>query len=639
PFFELLQQYNNISLSLHQSGILWNWQEKNHPEYLELIKSLIAKGQVELLTGGFYEPILSSIPERDIKGQIARLNQYIKKHFNFAPEGLWLTERIWEPHLPKVLNQSGLKFLPVDDTHFIYAGWEQKQLTGPFITEYENHKVIILPISKRLRYLIPFGTVGDIIEELKILADKNPSGMIIYADDGEKFGVWPDTNKHCYQDKWLENFFDAIGKNDDWLEVVPLNVAAETEPVGRAYLPSASYAEMLHWSLPPEAFVEYDKFEHYLKEQGQLEKYNRFVRGGHWRGFLTKYEEANLMHKKMLYVSDKLESLEKNNHKKNKLLNSARERLYAGQCNCAYWHGVFGGLYLPHMRQAIYANLIEANKVLNSILNKTKNQIEIIDYDADGKDEIIFDGEKLSAIFKPDKGGMLLELSLNTHNFCLTDTLTRRKEGYHLKLDQASSSPEKNKTVSIHDLIVCKEEGLKDLLVDDWYLKRCFIDHFFKPDVECEVFRTAQFDEEGDFILEPYEYKTDKKTNNIILSRIGHLWRAEEIIPISVVKQFSIDNDTSMIKIKYEISSNHKTPVEVNFAIENNFNFQAGHSKDRYILLDNKRPKNSYLDSSGSYPTARTYTMVDEYRDIAIAFSAQTSGDIWHMPIYTVSLS
>ncbi|UCE23610.1 MAG: hypothetical protein JSU74_09940 [Candidatus Zixiibacteriota bacterium] len=270
-FLDVFQKHG-LSISLHQSGILWDWQEKHHPDYLEQVKALVIQGRLELMTGGFYEPILTSIPEADAEGQIAQLNAYVKKRFDTEPEGLWLTERIWEPHLPKLLARSGVKYLPVDDTHFIYAGFEHSQLTGPFVTEHENYRVTLLPISKRLRYLIPFGTIEEVIEELKRLADTDPSGLVIYADDGEKFGSWPQTHKHCYEDGWLEELFAALDDNADWLQVVPLRDAARSRPAGRAYLPSSSYAEMLHWSLPPQAFVEYEKLEKYLKQKGKLEQ-------------------------------------------------------------------------------------------------------------------------------------------------------------------------------------------------------------------------------------------------------------------------------------------------------------------------------------------------------------------------------
>ncbi len=219
PFLNVFDKFDNIRLSLHQSGILWDWQEKHHPEYLAKVKKLVKAGRIELMTGGFYEPILPSIPDRDKLGQIKMLNKYLKNHFGTDSAGLWLTERVWEPHLPKILNQAGVQYLPIDDTHFLYAGFELDDLKGVFITEEEGFTVRLLPIQKKLRYLIPFGTVEKVIDELKRQADKNPNGLAIYADDGEKFGGWPKTHKHCYEDKWLENFFAALSDNSDWLEI------------------------------------------------------------------------------------------------------------------------------------------------------------------------------------------------------------------------------------------------------------------------------------------------------------------------------------------------------------------------------------------------------------------------------------
>ena len=637
PFLQLLEEYG-LSISLHQSGILWDWQEKHFPEYLDTVKRMVKAGQLELMTGGFYEPILTSIPERDSEGQIAAMSGYLTKHFGVEPNGLWLTERIWEPHLPRQLALSGVKYLPVDDTHFIYAGFEHSQLTGPFVTEHENFKVKLLPISKRLRYLIPFGTIEEVIAELKGLAENNPSGMVIYADDGEKFGSWPKTHEHCYQDKWLKRLFEALQQNSDWLEVVPLGQAAKAKPVGRAYLPTASYAEMLHWSLPPKAFVEYEKFEDYLKTHGQTERYGRFVRGGHWRGFLAKYDEANLMHKKMLSVSEKLASA--GQHKVNeKQLSVARERLYAGQCNCPYWHGVFGGLYLPHIRQAIFASLVEADTILNRISANSIPNVGTLDYDADGADEIVVDTDKLSAVFRPDKGGTLLELSLNDFNFSLTDTLTRRREGYHLKLDDAVTSETADKTASIHDLVLAKEEGLKDVLIEDWYLKRCFIDHFFNGDIDFESFRAGTFREDGDFVLEPYEFELLNNPLRIKLARNGHLWRPSGVMDVRLVKTFTFDNDSGQLNIDYEISSGGGDSVEVNFAVENNFNMQAGHHESRYVLIDGNRPDDAFLDANAAHHPANSFGMFDQSRDLGVAVICDTPGRIWQTPILTVSLS
>jgi hypothetical protein len=638
-FFQLFERFPEFSISLHQSGILWRWQQEHHPEYFELIGRLIDAGRLELMTGGFYEPILSAVPERDAEGQIDKLSRYLERHFDCSATGMWLAERIWEPHLPKLLARSGVTYLPIDDTHFIYAGFEHSQLTGPFITEHEGYRLVLLPIQKKLRYLIPFGTVDEVIAELRDQADRNPSGVAIYADDGEKFGVWPGTHKHCYTDGWLEDFFNIVAQNGDWLEIVPLSHASELQATGRAYLPTASYEEMLHWALPAPAFVLYEQFEKWLKDSGQWERYGRFVRGGHWRGFLAKYEEANLLQKTMLRVSDRLAEYERRTGGRDERVARARDRLYAAQCNCPYWHGVFGGLYLPHIRQAVYEAMIEADRILRDLLGETGLSMEVRDFDADGHDEVIVSDNKLTAIFRPGTGGMMLDLSLNERAFNLTDTLMRRREGYHSRLDRAAANQSTGDTKSIHDMVVVKEKGLEKLIVDDWYLKRCFLDHFFASEVTLEDFACGEFAEEGDFVITPYHHSLNQNGRVLEMQRQGRVRRGEASMSVRVVKRFAFEPGTEGLAVIYEIQNLEGGEIDVTFAVENNFSFQAGHAEDRYVLIDTRRPEESFLDSRGEHAEARSIAMVDDYRRLAVAVTADRPGTIWHCPIYTVSLS
>lgn len=637
PFLKLVSDQKTFRMSLHQSGILWEWQKKNHPEYFELVKKMVKRGQIEILSGGFYEPILCAIPNRDVIGQIELLNEYVAENFGTKPSGLWLTERVWEPHLPELLSQSGVKFLAVDDAHFIYAGFNPEKLREPFVTESNGDVVTLLPIQKRLRYLIPFGTIEELITELKKQADKNPSGLAVYADDGEKFGIWPDTFKHCYEDGWIESFFEAINKNSDWLEIIPLGEAAQRKPAGRAYLPTASYSEMLQWSLPADAFVEYEQFENWLKDSGQFERYGRFVRGGHWRNFLFKYDESNLMHKKMIHISKRLENAVKQLPDNSEQIAEIRHNLYAAQCNCPYWHGVFGGIYLPHIRQAVYSELLQAEDKLNRLDNHSDFRINQFDFDCDGFDEVTASNNHYSAVFKPSHGGSLIELSLLKQHFNLTDTLSRRREGYHHKLELASQKQEQNKTASIHDIVKSKEENLHNLLIHDWYLKRCFVDHIFGDDITFEKFQKNEFKEDGDFVLEPYAADIDKKQNKITLTREGTVWREESPIKVKVTKSFEFVNE--QLKVRYQLQSDSKKVKAIRFAVENNFTFQAGHAEDRYLVVDSNRSENSYLDSLGNYPDSNCFAMIDEYRQLAVGIESDQSHVLWHLPIFTVSLS
>ena len=252
---------------------------------------------------------------------------------------MWLAERVWEPTLPSSLKKAGVSYTIADDTHFKYAGLTEDQLTGYFITEDLGNRTMLFPISKKLRYTIPFEDPQVTIEYLREMATENGENLIVFADDGEKFGVWPNTYDHVFKNGWLERFFEAVTENRDWINVLHFKEALELyNPLDKIYLPTASYSEMMHWSLFPGTFQAYEDFEHYLKAQDFYEDVHVFVRGGFWRNFLSKYSEVNNMHKKMLRVSQKYWSIPAAKRKK---LVEASDALWSGQCNCPYWHGGF----------------------------------------------------------------------------------------------------------------------------------------------------------------------------------------------------------------------------------------------------------------------------------------------------------
>ena len=69
-----------------------------------------------------------SVPERDALGQIASMRRWAQQHLGVRPDGMWLAERVWEPHLPKVLHEAGLRYTILDDTHFKYGGYLDDEL-------------------------------------------------------------------------------------------------------------------------------------------------------------------------------------------------------------------------------------------------------------------------------------------------------------------------------------------------------------------------------------------------------------------------------------------------------------------------------------------------------------------------------
>ena len=449
PFLAIIEKYPQFRLSLHYSGSLLEWLEENRPEFLERLRALIARGQVEVLSGGFYEPFLPYIPERDAVGQIGLLTQYLGEKLNARPQGFWLPERVWMPTLPKTIAPSGLKYTIVDDAHFRYAGFSDEDMFGHYVTEYEGFTLCIFPINKRLRYAIPFRPPEETIEALRFWATDSGNLAATYADDGEKFGLWPGTYGWVYEEKWLEKFIGRIEENQEWIHMLTFSEYMEKFlPQGRAYLPPASYDEMMAWALPAMAAIGHEDMVRQLKQEGRFEKYKPFLRGGSWENFLVKYPESNHLHKKMLYVSEKV-------HRALQDPSGAAERKRPGRSP-----GPAGPLERTGRRRLLawplwrYLFQLPASYRLSkpdrrrtsgrkSNIGGTEKYLvhEIYDLDKDLQPEILITSPELGVILKPNYGGSLVEMDYRPKNFNLTNVLTRRPEAYHRKLRKSAAAP------------------------------------------------------------------------------------------------------------------------------------------------------------------------------------------------------
>ncbi|APF17982.1 glycoside hydrolase family 57 [Caldithrix abyssi DSM 13497] len=639
PFLQILKKHPSIKISIHFTGILIDWLEEHHPELLSMVKEMVERGQLEVMSGAYYEPIISVIPESDRTGQIRKLSARVEELFGYRPAGMWLAERVWEPNLPTSLSAAGMKYTILDDTHFKYAGLEDRDLEGYFLTEDLGNTVALFPINKHLRYTIPFQDPQETIEVLKSAANEQGSSLLVFADDGEKFGVWPNTYRHVYEEGWLENFFKALEENSDWIEMVHFSEALEIlPPQGKIYLPTASYAEMMHWALFPPTFRKYEDFEHILADKNLLEPYGIFVRGGFWRNFMSKYPEVNVMHKKMLRISQMVH--QQNFESADKEKNRALDHLWAAQCNCPYWHGVFGGLYLSHLRFAIFNNLIEAEKILDR--RRDLPLIEHVDFDADGHEEILVETAVHDAYFKPDQGAMLFEYDFKPAGKNLLDTMTRRVEGYHNKLKEAvyveDFENDGSQTASIHDLVLSKERDLYKKLKYDVYERRSLIDHILPADCTLEQFENGEYRETGDFYNQPYRLINQTRQKD----RIELQFKRDGLVqgkPVSLLKMVSIDTQTAELEITYRLANNSTEPLSFLFAVEFNYGLQAGQADDRYYYNEQGKLEHFYLNSSGVLSGARMIGLKDEYLRIDIRLTSEQAQEIWRTPVETISLS
>jgi alpha-amylase len=645
PFVECLERHPLVRLGLHYSGSLLEWLAEKHPEYLQRIGALVAHGQVEIVGGGFYEPILIAIPYEDRIEQIRRLGHFIEDRFGEWPSGAWLAERVWEPQLPEALAEAGVEYTLVDDSHFLMAGREISELFGYYVADECGSTVKVIPGLQELRYLLPFGSVEDVVAFLRRSAGEHPGGMAAMGDDMEKFGAWPHTYDHCFRDGWLDRFFSAMEANHDWLEMVPPGEAlASRAPLGRVDLPTASYTEMMEWVLPTPAR---QKFHALLDEFSARPDVRRFLRGGFWRGFFTKYAEANLLHKKMLRVSSKLREGKGRGSKKTAkgALRRAKAitHLMRSQCNDAYWHGIFGGLYSPHLRTELWRELIRAETIADSLHHGTKSYQTMtrLDFDADGREEIEITAPKFAAIVKPSCGGTLESLDFRPSAVTLINSLQRRVEAYHSRLQNAAQSA--GKVASIHDQTLVKEPGLEKRLKYDRWARNTFRLLLFAPGKTHADFEALRLDESGEFA--GGDYRIDQAAaEEIALSLDAPLNQvvagADPGCVLGAVKVLHFETRGEGVDVRCRIDLALKgsaAPGTAQFTVglEMVLNFLAPNVPDRYFEFAGVRQP---LEWSGVVEGPRVRA-VDEWQDVAVEIEARGAHELWIAPIETVSES
>jgi len=576
---EVLEKHPNVKIGLHFSGYLLEWLLNSKPSFVERLRNLVEQGRVEMISGSYYEAILPLIPEEDRLEQIRMHKELLEKQVGYRnPKGFWLAERVWEPSLPSTLAKAGIEYVLIDDYHLRAAGYSEEETLYPYYTEDQGYKVAVFPISEKMRYLVPWKPIEESLSYMRWAMDGRDDRLLVLIADAEKFGEWTSRD---WAEKWLDSYFEVLERSSDWVGMVtPSEYLREYGVRGLVYLPSASYDKMIRWSR------------------------------GHFRNFVARYPESNNMHKKMLWVRRKLLELRS---REDALTSEAWRFLYAAQCNDAYWHGMFGGIYIASLRQAVYDNLLEAEKraylkLYGGEFTSERKRIAVEDFDYDGSNEVLVEAGLLNLYVKPKHGGMVFELDYlgrRPHNYL--NTFTRPKEDYH---DQMPEKPPV-----------------------DWYRRGAFVDHFWVGDAKLEEFvEVKPFLDVGNFVVEPYEFE--------VLGDALHMWREGFVrvdgkrIDMRVRKKIRV-LDASSFEVSYEVTNLSNEQFVGKLGVEHCI---------APLLSDDTRA--TFEAFSGSY--ARKYGLLDFAEALSVdkvvlydltaqqkvSISVDRVADLWLGPIY-----
>ena len=600
PFLEILHQYPDFRFAVHFSGPLLDYLFDHHPRDMDLLVEMVGRGQVEMFGAGDTEPVLASIPERDRIGQLERLSRKLEWRFGKRPTGAWLTERVWEATVVPALAQTGIEYVTVDDYHFLCTGKKANELDGYFSTEEGDHRLDLFPISEQLRYRFPFSPAVEAVAYLQQLADDGGTAAI-YFDDIEKFGIWPETYAWVYERGWLREFIERALASETVKTQTFAEYHAAHRTRGIVYLPTTSYIEMNEWTLPSGSAHEFAALVEREKKANTYEDHKPFVRGGIWKNFMSRYPEANWMHKRMTSLSRRLDEARPQLDETQR--NDLETQLYLAQANDAYWHGLFGGVYMPHLRRGIYKSLVTLEAGLDR--HAPRPAAEVMDVDLDGYDELLLHTPRLQAIVKLDGRAAVCELDSYELGQNFGDTLRRGSEHYHRKALEAPAAEAKAQSgiASAHDRFNVKHDIKPADMAPDARGRGLFHDAWNGvPIVEYELSNVGP----------------------------GHLFVARRD-GLAVDKSISVRDNKLIVDYRLNASAAGTFQIEIDVAMPCCDGYAGRYIRDGQILGGFGEPL--------SFDGGTEITLDDRYMNGSVTLASSRSLAVRAAPYYTVSQS
>jgi alpha-amylase len=580
PMVDRLEAHPSVKTALHYTGFLLEWLDAVHPELLDRVAALAERGQVEMLGGGHFEPILPAIPDRDKHAQLTRMRDAVERRFGRRPRGLWLAERVWEASLARPLAEAGYRYTILDDSHFEAVGLTSDELFTPFLTEEGGHPLTLLATGTKMRYLIPWRDVEESLAYFQETASEQPR-MVLMGDDGEKFGGWPGPARLCWGRRWVDRFFEMLEANSGWLEsVLPGEYVERAAPRGPVYLPAGSYPEMNRWS------------------------------GGFWRNFIARYPEVNALHKKMLRVSAKVAAAGSPS--------SALTELLRGQANDVYWHGVFGGVYLPHLRQAAWRSLLAAEAAIGPGDGVAHTQV--VDYDLDGHCEVLIEGPAQNVYLAPAAGGAVVEWDAGGRN--AADCLARRPEVYH---DRLRGEGDGGGVSKLEAQLRVREPGLAKRLQYDPRRRLVMQAYLVAPGANLGEAVRAELTELGGFAAGRFEL-----TGPAAMERTESLTVQGRPVSVRMAKSFRISQRDTAIGLDVVLSAQGGS-VQAQLVVESNLALPSGPADGQVGGRSLRRPADL---GNRSEVTLRQPAAGVRYR-----LRVARGGRVWYYPVETVNNS
>ncbi len=575
PFLTVLNRFPEFPAVLHYSGVLLEWFERNHPEVLMLLGDMVKRRQVELLTGGYYEPLLPLIPQADRLGQIEKLTTFVRSRFGRRPRGGWLAERVWDPSLVSALTNGGIEYTFLGEGHFRAAGLESAELCFTCLTEDQGRSLAVFPLSDALAARMAADSPEEVVAAIARLADTSGERVVSLIEDGERLGDWEGTYQTCYEERWLERFFEALAARREVIEpVTPSQHLKDALPRHKLYFPATSYAQLMSWD-------------------GR----RRSDSGPVFRHFLSRYPESNLLYARMLYTHLLVSQIRGDKTRKK----VASEELWKGQCASVYWHSRHGGIYSSHLRKRAYQAFIDAEKLTrdNGLFLPSINSL---DFDYDGHKEFLFHGANIDA-YVHSTGGAIFEFDFVPSSWNYGAGLSRQREEYHRSEDKTF----------------------------DPYPRRIFVDHVFGPKATLESFRSMTYAAIAGFASAAYQLEElDRENRELELSRDEPV--NDSTLRVTKLYRFK----KSGVQVRYTLANRGEKALQVWFGSEVNLSFASGIAKTLRISPEGAKDGDEVSPEGASLSATSGLELRDLVNNVLLRLRADRPAELWCFPVESV---
>lgn len=404
PAAKFLYAHPDFKMSFAFNGVQIDFLQKEYPEFIEILRELISRKQIEILGGGYYDPAFPLLFPMDRTGQIELLTSTLRSITGKRPRGINICASIWDYSLVSCFNNCGMDYVLLDDSLIPV----EKQKFIPLIMSDKGKTISILPLCQEFKPEIqgdPKDYLNGILKKVA-KASKNAAKPLKECKKGINIQFTHEEFQSLLRSGYLEKLCREVSqKNEQFDFSAPLPLIKETELRIPVYIASGMSKEVEQWGIEPYQSVKTDR--HY-----PVSIYD----------FFQIYPQSKALYDRMLYVS----TLVNQSHGDKLRKKSAREKLWEAQNGDGFICTSKGSFVSATYRQQAYKKLTEAEKIARQC-GEFKETLVSYDYTGDGLNEYICRMNNYFAVISLG-GGAVRELDVFQNSGNFADNLNCLKE-------------------------------------------------------------------------------------------------------------------------------------------------------------------------------------------------------------------